>query len=246
MISKTIMKTSMSLNTKDPIGQALIDYYSTGSAPDITVESDVLDDDVIPVAYLFRKEKELPELERLALSLCAGKKLDIGACSGVHSSILKRRMYEVESIDISKGAVDVMLEQGLSARHIDFFQLQDESFNTLLFLMNGTGIAGSLDHFERLLKHASSLLEPEGQILIDSTDIRYIYEDEDGGIWVDLNGSYYGEIEFKMRYKNHSSDWFKWLYLDQEKMIDIANKCGFSCEIVFQEDEQYLAQLRKK
>lgn len=246
MISKMVMKTSMNSNTKDPIGQALLDYFNKGSAADIKVESDVLDDDILPISYLFRDETQLPELERIALSLCTGKVLDVGACSGAHSLILKKRGLEIESVDISEGAVELMLGRGLSARKIDFFQLNNESYDTLLFLMNGTGIAGSLDRFENLLKQASSILGQNGQILIDSTDIRYIYEDEDGGLWVDLNGSYYGEIEFKMSYENHHSEWFKWLYLDQEKMIDIANKCGFSCEIVFEEDDQYLAQLRKK
>lgn len=240
------MKTSMNSNTKDPIGQALLDYFINGSADDITVESDVLDDDIIPVNYLFRKESELPELERIALSLCSGKVLDVGACSGAHSHILQKRKLDVECIDLSEGAIEVLIKRGLSARRIDFFELKDESYDTLLFLMNGTGIAGSLDRFENLLKQASSLLEANGQILIDSTDIRYIYEDEEGGVWVDLNGSYYGEIEFKMTYKNHSSEWFNWLYLDQEKMIDLAEKCGFTCNIVFQEEDQYLAQLRKK
>lgn len=240
------MKTSMNSNTKDPIGQALLDYFNNGSAADIKVESDVLDDDIIPVNYLFRDESELPELESIALSLCRGKVLDVGACSGAHSLILQNRNLTVESIDLSEGAVEVMLKRGLSARQIDFFELKNELYETLLFLMNGTGIAGSLDRFENLLIQASSLLEANGQILIDSTDIRYIYEDEDGGVWVDLNGSYYGEIEFKMTYKNHSGEWFNWLYLDQEKLKDLAGKCGFTCEIVFQEEDQYLAQLRKK
>lgn len=243
MNSMTATKISTNMISKDPIGKALLDYYRLGNAEDIRVESDVIDDDVLPVDYLFRDESELPELELIALSNVKGKTLDVGGCSGVHSIILLKNGINVEAIDISEGAVEVMSQRGINARQIDFFELEDNKYDTLLFLMNGTGVAGTKNRFLSLLEHARTLLNPGGQILIDSTDIRYVYEDEEGGVWIDLNGSYYGEVEFKMSYKNESGDWFTWLYLDENTMAELATQKKYKMSILHREEEQFLAKL---
>ena len=44
---------------------------------------------------------------------------------------------------------------------------------------------------------------------MDSSDLRYLFEDEDGSFLIDLAGDYYGEIDFRMQYKNIKGDRFR-------------------------------------
>lgn len=231
--------------TKDVVGNALLDYFNNNYSVDITVKSSISEDDVISIPYLFRLEKDLPKLEKKALNLCKGKTLDVGAASGCHSIILKKRGVDVEAIDISERAVEVMLKRGLKAQNINFFDVK-ESYDTLLFLMNGVGIAGKLDQLPKFLQKAKSLLNDGGQILLDSSDIKYMFKEEDGSMWVDLNASYYGEVNYQMEYKEFISDKFDWLFVDFEKLKAAAITVNLKTELIFEDEyDQYLVKLSK-
>jgi hypothetical protein len=136
-----------------------------------------------------------------------------------------------------------MLRDGIDARLVDFFTLKDESYDTLLFLMNGIGIGGFVETLGRTLQQAKSLLAPGGKILCDSTDLKYLYEDEDGSYWIDLTANYYGEVNFHMRYDGHNSGWFNWLYVDFDTLKKTAESCGFQITLLHEEENQYLAEL---
>lgn len=227
----------------DVIGKALLDYSNNAIAENITVSSSISEDDAIPIPYLFRTENELPKIESNALLRCYGKVLDVGAASGCHTIILKEKGFDVTAIDISKGAVEVMQNRGLTAEVCDFFAVEN-SYDTLLFLMNGVGIAGTLDGLDKFLIKAKSLLNVGGQILLDSSDISYMFEEEDGSLWMDLNSSYYGDVVYQMQYKESRTSKFDWLFVDFEKLQTIASKNGLQTELVLEgESNDYLARL---
>jgi hypothetical protein len=228
---------------KDVIGIALLDYSNNDYTENITVISSISEDDVIPISYLFRVEKELPKIESKALSLCKGTVLDVGAASGCHSIILMDKGFDVTSIDISQGAIEVMKARGLSSECKDFYDL-NKKYDTLLFLMNGIGIAGTLDGLDIFLIKAKSLLNEGGQILLDSSDISYMFEQEDGSIWMDLNSSYYGEVVYQMKYKDSITDKFDWLFVDFNTLMTKTLELGFKTELVLEGDsDDYLVKL---
>lgn len=227
----------------DPIGAAILDYAATKKPADIIVGSDICEDDIIPVEVLFRTFDEMPEIEKKAIELCKGKVLDAGAGAGVHALELQDRGHEVSAIELSSGAVEYMKRMGLKARQIDFFDLKNEKFDTILMMMNGIGIAGKLSNLERTLNHAKSLLNPGGKILCDSSDIKYLYEDEDGSLWVDLNSEYYGNFRFQMKYKKEKGPWFDWLYVDFDNLFKAAKTVGLKATRVLEEDDHYLAEI---
>ena len=123
----------------------------------------------------------------------------------------------------------------------------DSSFDTLLMLMNGIGLVGEIGSLTDYFSHLKSLLKPNGQILLDSSDIIYMFEEaEDGGIWVP-DQNYYGEVEFTMLYKGKSGLPFKWLYLDFQTLTNAAEASGLNCELVLEgEHYDYLARLWRK
>jgi hypothetical protein len=234
------------LNSKkntDALGVALLAYMSGERNLELLVSSDISEDDVIPVDYLFRTNNEFPELETKALALCKGKVLDVGAGSGCHSLVLKEKGFDVETIDVSEGAVNVMLQRGLVSEQVNFFDVT-KKYDTLLFLMNGIGIAGNLKGLKPFLAQSKSLLNSGGQILLDSSDISYMFEDEDGALWMDLNKPYYGEVVYQMQYNKIKTKPFNWLFIDYDRLKEEAMSLGFNVELVLEdENNQYLAKL---
>lgn len=200
----------------DILGTALLDYYHGNYTEDIINETNISEEDVLPLPYFFRKHSEMPVLEKAALKLCQGKVLDVGCGAGCHSLYLQKKGMQVTAIDTSKGAVDVCKLQGVEdVRHLSLLELRDEKFDTILLLMNGTGIFQKLEYVSMYLKHLKSLLTPSGQILIDSSDLQYMYDQgEEGGIWIPAD-RYYGELEYTIKYKGEVSKAFDWLYIDE-------------------------------
>ncbi len=227
----------------DPVGQAILDYVKTNKPDDIIVTSEICEDDIIPIEVLFRTLEEMPDLEICAIENAKGRVLDVGSGAGVHALEMKKQGCDVLAIDISKGAIEYLKKSGLEVQEIDFFQLKEQKFDTITMLMNGIGIAGSLANLENTLNHAKSLLNPGGKILCDSCDIRYLYEDEDGALWVNLNTEYYGNFRFQMKYKKEIGPWFDWLYVDFDSLFNAAQNIGMKATRIYEKDDNYLAEI---
>lgn len=230
----------------DPFGQAIQDYFNKGKAPDIQVNSNYTENEIVPVSYLFRDEKQMPEIEKRAFKKCKGKILDVGAAAGCHSIILQKKGFNVTALEKSELSADVMNKSGIiKVINADIFEYTEKQFNTILLLMNGAGIGGTVAGLNKLLLHLKTLLLPGGQILIDSSDIKYLFEEEDGSLWVDLaNEKYYGEMEYDVTYKKLNEK-FSWLYIDFDKLTKVANEAGLQCNLVAKGPHyDYLAQLK--
>ena len=229
---------------KDLIGQALLDYQNGNYSEDLITSTSISDEDILPLPYLFRDFSEMPKLEQKALKLAKGKILDIGCGSGSHSLYLQEQGFEVKAIDISAGAIEVAKQRGVKNAHQLALLDEEEKFDTILLLMNGTGIFQILNQVESYLKHLKSLLKPNGQILIDSSDIAYMYEDEDGGFWIDTQAGYYGELDYFLKYKGQEELPIKWLYMDFKTLKTASLISGFKCEKILEgEHYDYLAKL---
>ena len=229
----------------DPMGAAIYDFHRNGSADVLKVYSSDFDDDEIPVSDLFREYEDMPYIERVALDLAAGRVLDVGAGSGCHSLALAKAGKESVAIDISPLSVEVMRERGVDARLVNLYDESfAEKFDTVLMLMNGTGIIGTLENMETFFTRIRQLLNPGGSVLIDSSDLRYLFEEEDGSLMIDLADDYYGLVDYQMQYKDVLGEPFDWLYVDFDTLAYYAEENGFMAEMVANgEHYDYLARL---
>ncbi len=235
---------------KDIFGKAAAAFYYHHDTTAIKVHSPDFEDDFIEVPYLFREFSEMPPLEKKALDLSSGRILDVGCGVGSHALYLQEsKNQKVIGIDTSPGVVAIAKARGLqNALQQDFFTFETEKFDTILMLMNGSGIIGKLSNLDQFFKRAVKLLKPEGKIFMDSSDLSYLFDaDEDGGIWVNPEEGYYGELQFQISYKGVKSEVFNWLYIDFNSLKLAANKNGFSCRLVSKgKHYDYLAELTKK
>lgn len=230
----------------DIFGTALLDYQQGNYSEDIITHSSLDEEDIIPLPYLFRSYKTMPVLEQKALQLCKGKILDIGSGAGNHSLYLQENGLNVTALDNSKGAIETCKLRGVKQTiQSDIVKFGNKQYDTLLLLMNGIGLAGELSNLNPFLLHLKSLLNTNGQIILDSSDIIYMFDtDEDGGIWIPGPTGYYGEVTFTMQYKKHKSTPFKWLYLDFNTLKEAALTADLHCELILEGDHfDYLARL---
>lgn len=215
----------------DPMGLAIADYFESGKAEDILIETNYTEDERIKPAYFFRTEDDMPQIELKALEISRGRILDVGAAAGCHALWLQERNFDVTALEKSVLAAEVMRKRGIEKVVCrDLFDYKGEKFDTILVLMNGTGIGGTCNGLRKMFAHLKTLLRKDGSILIDSSDIKYLFEEEDGSFWVNLaDTSYYGEMEYEVSYQNASTS-FKWLFTDFDKLKEIAKEAGLSCK----------------
>lgn len=222
---------------KDPLGEALWDFHKLGRASDVVVQSPDFDDDIIPTAHFFRTWEQMPLTEQKALEQVRGRVLDVGAGAGCHSLYLQEKNIEVKAIDISPKACQCMTDRAVSeVECIPFLDFKEGKFDTILFLMNGIGIEG-MEKMASFFEHLKSLLNPNGQVIFDSSDLRFLYP-EKPEVDVDDLSDYYGQFQFRMSYRETVGDYFNWAYVDSETMNVLAEKNGFSFEKIY-ENEHY-------
>lgn len=231
---------------KDLFGKAILDYQTNNSPEDLITETNISEPDEMSVAYLFRDYSEMPTLEQKALRLSKGKVLDVGCGAGSHSLYLQNEKdLEVHAIDISPNAIESCVLRGIkNARAQHILEVENEKYDTILLLMNGTGIFGTLNETTKYLQKLKSLLNPGGQILIDSSDIIYMFDEDDDGSFLIPADGYYGELIFTVSYKNETEESFPWLYLDYNTLQNAAHANGLNCELVKEGKHfDYLARL---
>jgi len=228
---------------KDPLGTMTLDYLYGSKDVFVEVDSTTLDMWTMKGETMFRTYSEMDEMERIALQLCKGKILDAGAGAGSHSLCLQDNGLEVDALDISPGCIEVMAKREVkSIIHQNLFSLKEKKYTTILMLMNGLGICGTLDGCNLFLQFIKTILEEGGQVIADSTDLGLLYDD--AGKYDSTPGRYFGETEFVMNYQSITSDPFNWLYIDFRTLETLVDFNGLQCEQIMKDRSgKFLARI---
>ncbi len=230
---------------KDLFGKAILDFQTNNHTQNLITETNISEADELEVAYLFRNYNQMPKIEQKALQLSKGKILDVGCGAGSHSLYLQEKAFDVMAIDISENAIKACQLRGVqNAKIQNILDISNQNFDTILLLMNGTGIFETLSQTSKYLQKLKSLLTPNGQILIDSSDIIYMFDENDDGSYSIPAEGYYGELSFTVSYKNETEAPFSWLYLDYNTLQNAAHANGLQCELIMEGNHfDYLAKL---
>lgn len=228
------------MQMKDIFGEALLDFHHACFQPPLLLHNEYGPPEEIPVETYFREADDYSELEIFALECVKGRILDIGAAAGRHALHLQSKNFDVTAMDISENCGELMRLRGIEKIVIeDVMHFRAGLFDTGIMLMNGIGLAGDLQQLRKLLLHLKNLVEHAGQILLDSTDISYLYEES-----TVPEHKYYGELTFFYEYKGIVDQSFNWLYIDQDTLTRAALDCGWQCQVIFEDEtDAYLARL---
>lgn len=226
-------------------GQALLDYFQGDRDATVLLHrDDGYTYPPLPARHWFYEES-LPELDRMAIALCRGLTLDVGASSGSHSLALQELGLEVISLEPSSGAVEVMRQRGVH-RPVQGSVLEPVgiSVDTVL-LLNNIGIVQNLEGLSGFFEHLKTVLSPGGRLLTDSVDPR----NDDDAAYVAYrrakvaSGRYEGERTLRFVYKGQLSAWFEWMHVAFEPLAEHAARAGFACEQLAQDGRRFLCLL---
>lgn len=228
---------------KDIHGRAIRDFYQNKQKSPLLLHTSYGETENMPVEVFFREEEDLTVLENLALIECKGKVLDLGAGAGALSLILQARGFQVTALENSPGCVEVMRQSGVERVVEQDYRQHHTKYDTILLLMNGLGLAGRYSGVQNMLKDLTKMLLPDGQILLDSSDISYLFDGND----LSPDAEYYGNICYQYEYQKVKGDWFDWVYVDQKTLQIEAAKAQLEVEILYtDENDQYLACLTRQ
>lgn len=237
MPRRRIRGSAPSLPSWAPHGAALRDFLAGRLDAEVVVRGADGEEEHTPARVFFRGPEEFSALDEAALDLCRGRVLDIGAGAGCHSLALQARGVSVTALDVAPDAVEVMRRRGVAdARCGDAFTFAGERFDTLLILMNGIGLVGTLAGLDRFLREVHRLVADGGQIVLDSFD--------PGPPDPARPQGYVGEMRFQLEYRGVRGAFYEFVFLDFETLRRHAEGAGWRCESIWQEDEgHYLARL---
>jgi hypothetical protein len=224
----------------DIYGKALLDQFSGKRKSKLWLYNSYGHPEDMPVDIFFRAEADMPEMEIIALNLCRGKTLDIGAGVGSHALILQSKGIDVTALEISPKACEIMKHRGIKkVINADILQYDSEKYDTIVLLMNGIGLCEDIPGLRYFLDYIKDLLAPGAQLIFDSSDIAYLYKPDDF-----ISSNYYGEISYQYEYQKIKGNWFKWLYVDFDTLKAIAEKGGWECEMIYEDEmDQYLVRM---
>ena len=235
----------MMIEKKDVFGNALWDYHQSPGDQELITWTSLTEEDPVPISYYFRTFDQMPFLEQKALEITYGKVLDVGCGAGSHSLFLQnKRNLSVTGLDNSPLAIKITAERGLlHTVQQSIFDFHQDNFDTILLMMNGPGVCGNLERLQLLLEKLKSLLNPKGQVLLDSSDLIYLFDETPEGEKIIPANHYYGELEYGLLYKNNTQT-FPWLYIDYDLLSHTAYQVGFKSTLILEgENWDYLARL---
>lgn len=218
-----------------PLGAALLDYHHGATDAELVVASELWEDEPTPVEAFYRPERHgLPALERTALGLCRGRVLDLGAGAGRHALELQKLGHEVVAVDPLPEAVAIMRDRGVTDARCGAIDVAgDEPFDTIVMLMHGVGIVGTLHGLGRLLESLPDHLAPGGRLVFDSADLGAVLRAEAPDLLSEIErpDRYPGEVEFQLRYRGVEGEPYPWLFVDPATLSTLALAAGCRVEI---------------
>jgi len=233
----------------EPFGMALRAYFEGDTSAELIIRRDDGLESPLPVSFFFRDPSGFTNIDHAALERCMGHVLDVGAGAGVHSLVLHGKGFPLTAIDISPQTVDILKQRGLKDVHCaDIFGFREGRFDTLLMMGHGIGMVETIEGLDRFLAHVRGLLSEEGQVLLDSLDVR-VTEDPKNLAYHEANRQarrYIGEIRMQFEYQGRKGPYCGWLHIDPATLKEHAVKQGWDCEVLMEEASgDYLARLSK-
>ena len=220
-------------------------FHDRGEDVVVTVRNDFGQTEEMPASFFFRTEEAVEEWELVALRQCGPRVLDIGAGVGAHALVLQARGHEVTALDLIPEAVRIMRERGVEdAREGTLFELRPLNvYSTVILLMNGSMIAETLAGLDRLLAVATAVLEPQGTLILDSTDLRDA-ADDDEGLESEDDDPYIGELHYQLSVGEQVGDVFPQLFVDPDTLDRRVRLAGWDMEVIWSgPGGRYLARL---
>jgi len=221
-----------------PLDEALRAYRSGDTQATLVMRTDVAGSEDVPVSLFFREPAALGAVESAALRLAWGRVLDLGAGPGALAGPLVRSGLDVTAVEILPQALAALRERGVPDVREGGLEVlgPEERFDTVLVLMNGLGLAGTLEGLGPFLARLAAATTEGAQILADSTD---------PSGWDDPgDGRYPGEVHMQLAFAGRWGEPFPFLFVDAERVRAAAAARGLEVTVAADDaDGRWLARI---
>ncbi len=218
--------------------EALADLHA-GHRPVVTIERDDGFRDRTALGWLLAPYARWPLEEKQVLRFAHGRVLDVGCGAGRHSLYLQRKGLRVTGIDPSPVAVDLCRRRGLKdVRRIDARRLHfgpRERFDTVLFLGNNLGVAGSST--PAVLRGLRSWTTPRARILATSRFPGWWIKRHAASMRSNVRrGRPPGLTRIRIEYRGKVGDWFDLWLFSPDELARVARPAGWEIAYAFVHD----------
>jgi 2-polyprenyl-3-methyl-5-hydroxy-6-metoxy-1,4-benzoquinol methylase len=226
--------------------KALLAYHNGDNTAVFTIIRDDGFSQSVPVSIFF-DDQNFTELEEIALSLCKGSVLDVGAGAGRHSLELQRRGLNVTATDIEPLCEQIMTQRGVHSVIIsDILNWTGVRFDTVLMLMNGIGMVGCPESLNNFLGNLTNLLNAGGYLLCDSIDVDQTDDPHSCCVPNSQHSSspLSRSTAFSISYAGYMGKAFKWLHISPKLLQEHCRLAGLTFSVIHEEkDGHFLCRI---
>jgi len=237
----------------DVFGEALYGYLNGDSSTYSIIWRNNTHIDDIDTSVFFNSYLGWEDYEKnILLKNIKGKVLDIGAGAGRHALFLQKKGFDVQAIDNSPGAVQIMKIRGV--KNVQLADMRDlpfpgNSFNSVLIMFSDLGIAGSIKDTKQLLKNLYKMTTEKGRIILALRDPFSLRQSQ---YFIPHNHKRKGakivdKLRIRIKYNSSIGDWFYLLMASPKELKGLIKKTGWTVsQIEKGKDGFYGAVLEKE
>jgi SAM-dependent methyltransferase len=242
---------------RDAFGHEVMAYLEGQTdAVEIIEREDGYIDGAAHIGWYFSSYSEWYPLEQQAIAEivrgpAGGRTLDLGSGAGRVELYLQEQGIDVVGIDNSPLALEVCRQRGVKdVRLCPVTQVGPQLgiFDNILMFGNNWGLMGSFQRARWLLRRFHKITTPAARIIAISRDV-YNTTNPDHlayQAWNRERGRMSGQIRFRVRFGKACSDWFDYLMVSQDEMVQILDGTGWRVmKWVSGEDGSYAAVIEK-
>ncbi len=231
---------------KDALGQEVLAFFKGEKSFEIIERIDGYINFSAGASEYFSEFNDWSEIQKQAIKYARGRVLDVGAGAGRVSLYLQNKNFDVLAIDNSPLAIEVCKMRGvkyakvLPIEHINKFK--PNSFDTIIMLGNNFGLFGNYNKAKNLLKKFYKITSKDALIIVESVD-PYRAEEPIHLAYHKLNrqkGRMAGQLRIRVRFRDYATDWFDFLFVSKDEMIDILNDTGWKIKkFIYSDNDLY-------
>jgi 2-polyprenyl-3-methyl-5-hydroxy-6-metoxy-1,4-benzoquinol methylase len=217
-------KTVLYKGNEDAFGAAVNDFYRKKDAA-LIIERDDGYVDIDTADHYFHEFRQWPEIEREGIKFVKGNVLDVGAGAGRVSLYLQKSGFKATALDNSPLALDVCTGRGVRTTVLSDIEHFSPSrpFDTILMYGNNFGLMQNHTTAIRILEKMYDYTSDNAVIIAETMNV-YTTTNESHLQYQKknrLHGKISGQIRFRMRYQNHASPYFDYLFVNEREMRNI-------------------------
>lgn len=211
----------------DLFGKALTDYKH-----DATVEFYLIDssgnNQAQNLSRYYRPANRLSNLEYKLASLTTGKVLDVGSATANYFPAFKSQA--IKGIEISNALVKLAKSDGKNCICTNIFDFEtSDKYDTITFLENNLGMAGSIPKLKELFYRLDKLLAKNGSILVMQKKVNFKY----------------ASFTLIPEYEHKKGAKFEWLNVSTKYLRKVCDNVGFKLEIIGKNKEYNLLKITR-